>query len=776
MKLAIVAPYPPSKDGIAEYSRKFVESLGAHKDISVSAIVSKKSDGAREPNQHALLSLSPFDWIKIYKTLKTADIVHLQFDISNYLLQIPFLLICLVVLRFKSKAKLIATYHEAYRDMELYGILSIVFYRVFNKIFDRIYVHTALSRDRLVGIYHADPNKVRCISHGTNKFVSKKVDHKDLRERYGIPTDANIVLNFGYIYRTKGIEYLIEALSLLKSEDNTPYVIIAGEVPKRTGLFKYFQRKNETYLADLKYKVEEKGLEKYVRFVGYVRYEELYSLFTLANVVVLPYTHIDQSGVLNYAIAAHTPVIASKIGGLKETLASTGILVEPRNAKILASEIKSFFENSKVKELVDKYKILARSISTDAVVGQIVNDYREILCLEKNGSVRAVNSDKASAGSSTILYISIDSAWGKSNAPSTHTFSLSESLGRLGNRVYVVTTGRGPSITIGNITYVRVPTFVLKGNLIQQVLKFVWNNVAVTYIAARIKSDVIYERHNVGLFSGVLLSIIKKRRLFYEVNVLSDEEIIQSHHIESPLVAKALHQACRFQLRRARAVLVQTSELKRAVTESYGLGRVLVAENGVTAAKSPPSNPKTKSTLRKFIYVSTIDEYHLVDQILELFASQKMKYQLVIVGDGDKLKDYRESYGHFKNIRFTGMLPHDEAMLELSKADMGIANYNLDSPLFQKFGFYFCPLKLLEYASFGLPSIVIGEANSVVKTFQHSGASLVVSDVKKFMSAIDALNADPARVSNMTQGAYKISGKFTWDRTAIKTLEAFNEY
>ena len=52
-----------------------------------------------------------------------------------------------------------------------------------------------------------------------------------------------------------------------------------------------------------------------------------------ADVVVLPYRSIDQSGVLATAIALGRPVIATDVGGFGETLADTdaGLLVPPRD-------------------------------------------------------------------------------------------------------------------------------------------------------------------------------------------------------------------------------------------------------------------------------------------------------------------------------------------------------------------------------------------------------------------------------------------------------------
>jgi glycosyltransferase involved in cell wall biosynthesis len=60
-----------------------------------------------------------------------------------------------------------------------------------------------------------------------------------------------------------------------------------------------------------------------------------------ADVVVLPYRSIDQSGVLATAIALGRPVIATDVGGFGETLADTGagLLVPPRDPAVLGATI-----------------------------------------------------------------------------------------------------------------------------------------------------------------------------------------------------------------------------------------------------------------------------------------------------------------------------------------------------------------------------------------------------------------------------------------------------
>lgn len=66
-----------------------------------------------------------------------------------------------------------------------------------------------------------------------------------------------------------------------------------------------------------------------------------------ADVVVLPYRSIDQSGVLASAIALGRPVVATDVGGFGETLAETGagMLVPPRDPAALAATVSAVLLN-----------------------------------------------------------------------------------------------------------------------------------------------------------------------------------------------------------------------------------------------------------------------------------------------------------------------------------------------------------------------------------------------------------------------------------------------
>src|SRR5690606_36919416 len=68
--------------------------------------------------------------------------------------------------------------------------------------------------------------------------------------------------------------------------------------------------------------------------------------YSLADLVILPYRSATQSAVLNVSYSFLKPVIATRVGGLKEFVEDnkTGFLVDKESSKALAEVIIKLFE------------------------------------------------------------------------------------------------------------------------------------------------------------------------------------------------------------------------------------------------------------------------------------------------------------------------------------------------------------------------------------------------------------------------------------------------
>jgi glycosyltransferase involved in cell wall biosynthesis len=108
-------------------------------------------------------------------------------------------------------------------------------------------------------------------------------------------------------------------------------------------------------------------------FDRYIPNEEMPYFFCAADIVVLPYTSVTGSGLVQLAFGFNKPVVVSRIGALSEVVCDkkTGFLVPPKNPDAIAKAILEFFKDSKKDEMVDWIKKEREKFSWDHLVETI---------------------------------------------------------------------------------------------------------------------------------------------------------------------------------------------------------------------------------------------------------------------------------------------------------------------------------------------------------------------------------------------------------------------
>jgi glycosyltransferase involved in cell wall biosynthesis len=159
---------------------------------------------------------------------------------------------------------------------------------------------------------------LRVIPHGAFDYYSEFVGAADVRG-----PDSRVHLVFaGSIKSYKGLDVLVESLPTLAAA--TPngawHLTIAGQpgIP----------------IAPLAKTIRDYGLGENVTWsLRHQSERELGRLLGAADVVVLPYREIDQSGVLLAAVGVKRPVVATRVGAFPELLRheTHGLLVSPED-------------------------------------------------------------------------------------------------------------------------------------------------------------------------------------------------------------------------------------------------------------------------------------------------------------------------------------------------------------------------------------------------------------------------------------------------------------
>jgi glycosyltransferase involved in cell wall biosynthesis len=201
---------------------------------------------------------------------------------------------------------------------------------------DHIFSHTEKMKSELVAEFGVPPEKVTVIPFGLNSTVPDTVmTGESARQRLGLGPQEKVLLFFGNIAPYKGVDYLVDAFSEVARRLPDCRLIIAGR-PKGS----------EDYWDGLRRKIDASpARDKMVLKIEYVPDEETEIYFKAADVLVLPYTHIFQSGVLFLGYNFGLPAIAADVGSLKEEIVEgrTGFVCQPREAADLARAIEKYF-------------------------------------------------------------------------------------------------------------------------------------------------------------------------------------------------------------------------------------------------------------------------------------------------------------------------------------------------------------------------------------------------------------------------------------------------
>ncbi len=175
------------------------------------------------------------------------------------------------------------------------------------------------------------------------------------------------VLFVGGLSRQKGVNFLLEAISILKEKYNRYLkVAIVGDGPLKDELRKLCVK------LKINNQVEFLGIQKNVN-----------NFMRSSKVFVLPSRWEGFGLVIIEAMSNMLPVIASNVGGIPEIIENgkDGILLPPEDSETLAQAINDLLENKELREKLSQaaYKKVKKEFSIKKYSVQILDLYRSLI-------------------------------------------------------------------------------------------------------------------------------------------------------------------------------------------------------------------------------------------------------------------------------------------------------------------------------------------------------------------------------------------------------------
>lgn len=257
------------------------------------------------------------------------------------------------------------------------SLLNRVSLKSLYRLSDHIFVHTDRMKAELIEGFGLSSSKVTVIPFGINNAVpDTALTPVAARRRLGLRDDEKAILFFGAIKEYKGLEHLVAAFRRLGVQDGSYRLIIAGE-PKKG---------HERYFAEIQSALrQDPRCESILLRLEFVPDDETEVYFKAADVAILPYASISQSGILFLAYSFGLPVVATDVGSFRHDIVEgrTGFVCRPCDTEDLARAIERYFDSDLFRNLTHRRQEIceyARSRNSWDIVGNITRKvYEELL-------------------------------------------------------------------------------------------------------------------------------------------------------------------------------------------------------------------------------------------------------------------------------------------------------------------------------------------------------------------------------------------------------------
>ena len=247
---------------------------------------------------------NPLTWLQASRIVRDVDALILQWWTSS----VAHMYLAVEVLNMKRKP-VVVEFHEVVDPLE-YSILPI---RAYSRVAGRLVrglaahfvVHSPADRELIGKAYGIERERITVIPHGIYDHY-ERIPKDEARAAIGVEEEF-VILFFGLLRPYKGVRYLVKAFERLPEG-----------VLKESRLLIVGEPWEDREAIELARRSEVK--DRITVVDRYVSDDEVSLYFSASDVLVLPYTRASQSGVAHIGMFFGLPIIASEVGGLKESL------------------------------------------------------------------------------------------------------------------------------------------------------------------------------------------------------------------------------------------------------------------------------------------------------------------------------------------------------------------------------------------------------------------------------------------------------------------------
>ena len=369
-KVIIIGPAHPLRGGLASFNERLArqfQSQGFNTSIYTfslqypSFLFPGTTQYSTEPKpldlniKVCINSINPFSWIKVGLELK-----KIQPDIIVVRYWLPFMGYCLgTILRIVKRnkhTKIICIADNIIPHEKRIGDTQ--FTKYFVKPIDAF---ITMSEKVMQDLKKFTNKPAQQIVHPLYDNFGEPLNKQEARKHLSLPQNENIILFFGFIRKYKGLDLLLEAMSLLKSKQTTTNIklLIAGE-------FYEDQKLYDNLIAQLNIS------SSLILKTDFIPDSEVKYYLSAADFVIQPYRNATQSGVTPLAYHFNKPMLVTNVGGLPDLVPDykVGLIAEPTAISIAEKiiELYQLGEQYFLPHLLEEKKKYSWSILLDKIL------------------------------------------------------------------------------------------------------------------------------------------------------------------------------------------------------------------------------------------------------------------------------------------------------------------------------------------------------------------------------------------------------------------------
>lgn len=200
----------------------------------------------------------------------------------------------------------------------------------------------------------------------TNKWRVPDIVRNEYKKSLGLDNNTKVIMIAGRLNNMKGARVSLKMFSEVLKKYRNVVLLIVGNKPEQNNEFNSL--------------IKQLNISDKIVFTGWVRYENMPTIYSISDIVIVPSLYLDPFPTINLeATASKKPVIGTKFGGTPEIIrnGNNGYIVDPNNIEIFKNKVLDLLNDEQLSINMGKrgYEIVNDEFSLDKKIDYLISCY-----------------------------------------------------------------------------------------------------------------------------------------------------------------------------------------------------------------------------------------------------------------------------------------------------------------------------------------------------------------------------------------------------------------